>query len=166
MVMLGVGHYSSLAVAVEPDHTAGWKEGHRTAVVGSGPEVVVLHKVPVGEEDILAAVDSGCGEEVRMAAGVEDRLVVGGTDCVKEVRMVAVVVAGNFDYTGFVVHNLPAAAVTAAADLGHTLRVPHILEEVRQAHRSPAGVDTLVVGSSEEDIGLAGAADTLLPKSE
>ena len=75
MVMLGVGRYSSPAVMVEVDHTAGSEEGHHTAVVGTGLGVVVLHKMTVGEEDTLVAVNFGYAEE--------GTLVVGGMDCGK-----------------------------------------------------------------------------------
>ena len=133
-------------------------------MVGIGFGVVVVHKVAVGEEDILAAVDWRYGEEVHMAAAaVERMLVVGDKDCVRRHRMVAV---GNPDCTGFGVDILLAAAVMEVADLVRILRVPRILEGVRQAHRSPAGAGNLVVGDSEADTGLAGAAGILLANSE
>ena len=125
--------------------------------------MVVVHKVAVGEEGILAAVDWRYGEEVHMAVAVEGMLVVGDMDCVKRHHKVAV---GIPDCTGFEVDILPAAAVMEVADLVHILRVPRILEGVRQAHRSPAGAGNLVIGNYEAGTGLAAAAGILLPKSE
>ena len=71
-------------------------------------------------------------------------------------------VVGNPDCTGFEVHILPAAAVREVVALVHILRVPHILEGVLQAHRSPVEADSLGMGNSEGDIDLAGVADNLL----
>ena len=171
MVTLGAGRHNSLAVEVGVGHTAGLKEGHRTAVVGIGLGVGVVHKMTVGKEDTRAAVGLGYEEGLRMAAAeLEGMLVVGGRDCVKELHMVAVAVVGNPGCTGLEVHILLAAAATEVADLVHTLRVArlpaHILERVGEGHRSPAGVDRLEVGNPEEDIGSAEAAGILLSNSE
>ena len=181
--MLEVGRCRSLDVVVELDHIAELEEGYRV-VVGIGSEVVVLRKVAVGVEDILAAVDLGYGEEVHTtvavdlgyeeevhmaAAEVEGILVAGGMDYVKELRMVAGVRI-----------LLPVAAVKEAADLvllshlADSLRVgrrsdllAHILAKAAQIHRSPAVVGNLVVvGILEEGIDSAEAADILLPSSE
>ena len=133
-------------------------------MVGIGFGAVVVHKAAVGGEGILAAVDCGYGEEVHMAvAAVEGMLVVGDMDCVRRHRKVAV---GNPGCTGFGVDILPAAAVMEVAGLVHVLRVPRILEGVRQAHRSPAEAGNLVVGNSEAGTGLAGAAGILLQNCE
>ena len=83
MVMLGVGRYSSPAVVVEVDHTAGSEEGHHTAVPDTDLGAVVLHKMIDGKEDTLVAVNLGYAEEVHMAAAEEGMLVVGGMDCGK-----------------------------------------------------------------------------------
>ena len=132
--------------------------------MGIGFGAVVVHKAAVGEEGgILAAVDWRYGEEVHMAVAVEGTLVVGDMDCARRHRKVAV---GNPDCTGFGVDILPAAAVMEVADLVRILRVPRILEGVRQAHRSPAGAGNLVMGNSEAGTGLTGVAGILLPNSE
>lgn len=179
---LGVGQQNCLAVVVEVGDMADLEEGHRTGVVGIGLGVVLLlHKVAVGKEDSPAVVDLSYEEEDHMAAvGVEGIPVAGGMDCVKELRMVVVGMVGSPGYTGPAVHILLAAAeVTEAADLvrslhlADTLRVAprsglpaRILEGVRQAHHSPAGVGSLVVGILDEGIDSVKAAGTPLSKSE
>lgn len=153
-------------MVLELDHTAGLKEGHRTAVEGTGLGAVVVHKMAAGEEGNLAAVDLGYGEEVHTAA------VEGGTDCVKELRMVAVVVVDSPGCIGSGVGILPAAGMMEVADLVHTLPVAHqglpahIPGAMGEGHRSPAGVGNLVMGSPEEDTGLAEAAGILLSKGK
>lgn len=171
MVTLGVERHNSLAVEVVVDHTAGLKEGHCTAVVDIGLVAAVVHKVAVGKEDTLAAVDLGYEEELHTAAEhLEGMLVVEGMDCVKGPHMVAVAVVGNPGCTGLEVHILLVVAVRGVADLVHTLHVArlpaHTLELVGEAHRSPAGVDSPVVGNPEEDTGSAEAAGILLSNRE
>lgn len=168
MVGFEVGRYSYSAVAVELDHTAGLKEGHRTAVESTGLVAVVVHKMAAGKEGTLAAVDLGYGEEAHMAAAeVEGMLVVGGMDCVRRLRTVAVVVVDIPGCIGFGMGILPAAAVMEVGDLVHTLPVAHqglpahIHGVVGEGH-SPAGMGNLVVGSPEKDTGSAEAADILL----
>ena len=125
---------------------------------------MVAHKADVGVEGILVAEYWRYGEEVhKVVAAVEGVLVVGDMDCVRRYRKVAV---GSPGCTGFGRDILPAAAVMEVADLVHILRVPRILEGVRQARRSPAGAGNLVVGNSEAGIGLAGVAGILLPNNE
>ena len=163
LVTLEVGRYCFLALVVALYRMADLLEGPRTAVGGIGLGVVVIRKVAVGEDN-LAAVDWRYGEEVHMAAAaVERMLVVEDKDCVRRHRMVAV---GNPDCTGLGVYILPAAAVMEVVDLVGILRVPRILEGVRQVHRSPAGAGNLVVGNSEADTGLAGTGGILLANSE
>ena len=132
--------------------------------MGIGLGAVLVHRTAVGEEGILAVVDYGYGEEVHTAAAaVEGMVVVGDMDCARRYRMAAV---GNPDCTGFGMDILPAAAVMVVADLVRILRVPRILEEVRRAHRSPAGAGTLAEGNFEAGTGLAGVVGILLPNSE
>lgn len=137
---------------MELDHTAGLKEGRHTVVADIGlGVVVVLHKVGV-VEDILAAVDSGYGVGVHMAAAeAEGTLVVGDTDCVKELRMVVVAVVGSPDCTGLGVHTRRE---------GQRRDLPAHNPEV-QARHSPAGVGTLVVGNPEVGIDPTEAAGIL-----
>ncbi len=132
-VTLGVGRYNSLAVAVEVGHIADLEVVHRTAVVGIDLGVVLLHKVAVGREDSLAAVDSGYGEELHMAAEEEGIPVVGGMDCVEEVRMMIVEVEGSTGCTGPAVHILPAAEATEAVD---PVRLLHLADSPRVGPRS------------------------------
>ena len=138
---------------MELDHTAGWEEVQHTAVADIGlGVVVVLRKVGV-VEDILVAVDSGYGEEAhRAAVEAEGILVVGDMDCVREPRMVVAAVVGSPDYTGLGVHTRRA---------GQRRDLPARIPEVH----SPAGVGSLVMGNPEEGIGLTEAADILLPNS-
>ena len=132
-VTLGVGRYSSLAVAVEVGRIADLEVGHRTAVVGIGLGAVLLHKVAVGREDNLVAVDSGYEEELHMAAEEEGTPVVGGMDCVEKVRMVIVEVVGSPGCTGPAVHILPAAGGTEAVD---PVRLLHLADSRRVGPRS------------------------------
>lgn len=129
---LGVGRYNSLAVAAEVGHIAALEVVHRTAVVGIGLGAVLLHKVAVGSEDNLAAVDSGYGEELHMAAEEEGIPVVGSMDCVEKVRMMIVGV-GSPGCTGPAVHILPAAEVTEAVD---PVRSLHLADSRRVGLRS------------------------------
>lgn len=111
-VTLGVGRYTSLVVAAELVHMAGFEEGHHAAVVGIGLGAVVLRKAAVGKDN-LAAVELYYEEEVHMAA-VE----VEGMDYVMGLHMVVDVVEGIPGCTvpGLDIH-LAAAAGKEAADL-------------------------------------------------
>ena len=114
------------------------------------------------------------------AVGAEGIPVAGGMDCVEELRMVIVGMVGSPDCTGPAVHILLAAAeVAEVADLvrllhlADTLRVAprsglpaHILEGMRQAHHSPAGVCSFVVGIPDESIDSMKAAGTPLSRCE
>ena len=147
---IGVVELHRVMLEVEPVHIAD-SEGDNV-VVGIGLEAVVLRKVAVGLEDILAAVDLGYGEEVHTASAEdlghgEEVHTTAAVDlgygeevhmAAAEVEGILVVVVGDMDYVKELrmvvgVHILPAAAVKEAADL---VLLSHLADSLRVGRRS------------------------------